>query len=541
MALKRTLLLVSFLASSALTYVAPQWCIHQSFLATFLSLLSFAYTILFIYGVILYPNYYSSLRNLPQPTGNAFLMGQAAAIRAEATGAPHQRWINSIPNDGMIRYLNYFNEERIFITKPRTLAEVLTTKNYDFVKPSLILTGLGRLLGVGVLLAEGDEHKVQRKNLMPAFAYRHIKNLYPIFWVKSSEIVKALKAESDQEPDKAWVAEIGGFASRATLDIIGVAGMGKDFGAIQDPTTELNATYRRVFQPSRQAQILALLSLFVPMWLVQALPVKRNREIPEAAATIRRICRELIEEKKLKNQAKGQANDVDIINVALASGGFTESNLVDNMMTMLLAGHETTSTATIWACLCLSQHPHYQTRLREEIHAKLPSIDDAAAPITAEMFDQLPFLNAFCNEVLRLYPPVSLTLRQAAKDTSICGQYIPKGTRIILCPSAVNRSKELWGEDAMEFKPERWLGPGNTVNNSGGANSNYSFLTFLHGPRSCIGQAFARAEFAVLVAGLVGRFEMELEDKEAEIKIQSGVTARPKGGLRITLKVVEGW
>ncbi|KAL8949349.1 MAG: hypothetical protein Q9222_004535 [Ikaeria aurantiellina] len=410
----------------------------------------------------------------------------------------------------------------------------------------MVREGLGRLLGIGILLAEGDEHRTQRKNLMPAFAYRHIKDLYPVFWAKSAEMTKALthitlskmeKPESDLA--NAPVVEIGDWSSRATLDIIGTAGMGHDFGAIKNPTTELNVIYRTIFQPSPQAQLLGMLSLILPRMIVQNIPMKRNQEIPEAAQGIRRICRKLIQEKKQRLSEKDGNAGIDIISVALSSGGFTDENLVDQMMTFLAAGHETTATAMIWAVYALCCKPQYQTRLREEIRANLPSIEDPSASITAEAFDRLPFLHAVCNEVLRLHPPVTITLRQASKDTSISGQHIPKGVPIILCPTATNRSKQLWGADALEFKPERWLAPGQA--NSGGATSNYALLTFLHGPRSCIGQAFAKAEFAVLLAGLFGRFEMQLEDPEREIKITTGITARPKEGMRVRMRAVDGW
>lgn len=381
---------------------------------------------------------------------------------------------------------------------------------------------------------------------MPAFAYRHIKDLYPVFWAKSSEMVKALTdttQSQDREPSsnvaEAPAIEIGDWTSRSTLDIIGSAGMGHDFGAIKDPKTELNSTYRTVFQPNRQAAMLGLLSLFIPFWLVRSIPVARNQEIPAAVQVIRRICRQLIEGKKKTLESKDKESGNDIISVALSSGAFTEDNLIDQMMTFLAAGHETTATAMIWAVYALCQNPHHQVRLREEIRSNLPSIEDPSAHITAEMLDRLPFLHAVCNEVLRLYPPVTLTLREANRNTTICGQYVPKGTKIILCPGAVNTSKALWGADAMEFKPERWMAPGNA--NSGGATSNYALLTFLHGPRSCIGQAFAKAEFATLMAGLVGRFEMVLENPEAELKIQTGITARPKGGLKVRMRVVDGW
>ncbi len=100
-------------------------------------------------------------------------MGQFAAIRGEPTGSPQQRWINEVPNEGLIRYLNLFNEERLLVTSPKALAEVLVTKNYDFAKPSMVRHGLARLLGVGVLLAEGEEHKVtDARYPLVARAYR---------------------------------------------------------------------------------------------------------------------------------------------------------------------------------------------------------------------------------------------------------------------------------------------------------------------------------------------------------------------------------
>ena len=273
------------------------------------------------------------------------------------------RRVNSVPNDGVIRYLGLFNSERLMITSPKALGEVLVSKNYDFIKPGQIVRGIGRLLGIGVLLAEGEEHKIQRKNLMPAFAFRHVKDLYPTFWSKSREAVIAMSAavaakelkqaesadvEKNTEAKGDAVIEAGEWASRATLDIIGLAGMGQDFGAIRDPDTVLNKTYRTVFKPSREARILGLLNLFLPGWFVRNLPIKRNGDIEAAANVIRTTCRQLIRAKKDKLE-KNELTDVDILSVALESGGFSEENLVDQLMTFLAAGHETTATAMIWA------------------------------------------------------------------------------------------------------------------------------------------------------------------------------------------------
>ena len=381
---------------------------------------------------------------------------------------------------------------------------------------------------------------------MPAFAFRHIKDLYPTFWSKSCEMVKAIQrtvqveaAQDSSDTKQAPVVEIAQWTSRATLDIIGVAGMGQDFNAIQDPNTELSSTYRSIFQRSAQARFLGILSFVIPIWFIRLLPLKRNSQIRDAAASIRKVCRQLIKQKQEKINQNEKRVDADIISVALESGAFSEDNLVDQMMTFLAAGHETTAAAIVWAIYLLCQHPEIQARLREEVRSSLPSIDDTNTSVTSEVLDKIPFLHAVCNEVLRVYSPVALTPREAAHDTSIQGQFVPAGTKIVIVPWAVNTSTELWGPDASKFNPDRWMGPGRA--NNGGAESAYSFLTFLHGPRSCIGQAFAKAEFACLLASLVGRFEMELEKKDFALEIQGGITARPKGGLRVRMKEVEGW
>lgn len=371
---------------------------------------------------------------------------------------------------------------------------------------------------------------------MPAFAFRHIKDLYPVFWSKSREMTQALLSHIQTNKDA--VVDIRDWASRATLDIIGVAGMGQDFHAIADPSNELNETYANIFSADRGPRLLRVLFVILPAWFTRLLPFKRNDVMRDAIRTIQKVARDLVASKRAKLE-KGDRTDVDILSVAIESGNFTDDDLVNQLMTFLAAGHETTASAMAWATYLLVKHPDVQTKLREEIHANLPSIEDESAQITSQDIDKLIYLNAVLNETLRVFPPVPLTLRETTADTTIQGHFIPASTSIVVCPWAINTSAALWGDDAKEFKPERWLGPGRM--NTGGADSNYAVTTFLHGPRSCIGKDFAKAEFACLVAALVGRFEMELEDPEWVMEIQNGITARPKGGLRVRLRPVKGW
>lgn len=192
----------------------------------------------------------------------------------------------------------------------------------------------------------------------------------------------------------------------------------------------------------------------------------------------------------------------------------------------------------------LASHPTIQTRLRAEIRSKLPSLSAASSPSfdLASTLEALPLLNAVCLETLRLYPTVPVTLRVANKDTFIGSQFVPRGTRAYIVPWAMNRSAKYWGDSAERFVPERWIDEKTgRANNTGGAASNYNILTFLHGPRSCIGKDFAKAELKVLVAVFCGGFEIAMADPD-EVPIPYGaLTAKPKNGMRLRLKPVAGW
>ena len=132
-------------------------------------------------------------------------------------------------------------------------------------------------------------------------------------------------------------------------------------------------------------------------------------------------------------------------------------------------------------------------------------------------------------------PPVPVTIRVAACNTSLLEHSIPKDTPAVLSPWAVNRSTKLWGPDALTFNPDRWM-DGKT--NSGGAESNFAMLTFLHGPRSCIGSALAKAEFACLLAAWVGSFETSFADPGYVMKVKNEITAR-LGDLRVRVKILK--
>jgi cytochrome P450 len=376
---------------------------------------------------------------------------------------------------------------------------------------------------------------------MPAFAYRHVKNLYPVFWAKSIEMVNMIEQDlKNRTPESDNTVQISNWASRATLDIIGVAGMDHDFDSLQDPENTLNKSYRLIMRsPPSWLKLMFVFGFLIGRpSLSRKFPTNWNKEIEKGGEVIRDVARQMIRQKKAKMEDPKAETGIDIVSVALSSGTFDEENLVDQCMTFLGAGHETTASALQWAVYALCKNPDVQRRLREEVRANLPSLRDET-PITAAEIDNLPYLNAVCNEVLRFHPSVPATVRISVRDTTLAGKHIPKGTIFSIAPQILNRMEEFWGPDADTFNPDRFMGPGKA--NTGGAVSNYAFLTFLHGPRSCIGQGFAKAELACLLAATVGRFEMELKYPDAKLELREGATVSPKDGVLTKLTLLEGW
>lgn len=152
------------------------------------------------------------------------------------------------------------------------------------------------------------------------------------------------KSAADVQTHAPGTVEVGEWSSRATLDIIGEAGMGRDFKSLSDPNNKLNGHYQNVFNLGRgSGKIWQIAGFFLPFWFLKSIPNKRNQEIVEAQEFIKQTCRDLIKEKRQAMEEK--KSGLDIISVALESGGFSDEDLVNQMMTFLVAGHETTATS----------------------------------------------------------------------------------------------------------------------------------------------------------------------------------------------------
>ncbi|KAI9688043.1 MAG: hypothetical protein M1822_001548 [Bathelium mastoideum] len=466
-------------------------------------------------------------------------------------GREFLKMMTDVPNEGLIHFRGFFYRDRLLLTDPKALAEVLVTKTYDYEKPSRVRNFLRNVLGDGLIIVEGDEHRFQRKHIMPVFSFRHIKDLYPSFWSKAIALTQGLAAEISETPtyssnDKAQVSgviEINHWANKVTMDIIGLAGLGREFNALKNSDDELIKTYEEILEPSNEKVLYFTLNILLGTQIVKLLPWRQNKRMRVTTSKLREICRQLVRDKR-ELIKRHDAEQIDILSILIKSNDFSDDQLVDQLLTFLAAGHETTSSAFTWTAHMLAIHPDIQSRLRAEVHQHVPSPSASSSSPTidlASILESLPLLNAVCNETLRMYPTVPVTIRDSIRPTSILGHPVPTHTQVLLVPWATNRSPHLWGDRADEFVPERWIDfdaaagqrpEDGRPNNHGGSSSNYNILTFLHGPRSCIGQGFAKAELRALVAAFVGCYEWGMADPD-EVVVPSGVvTTKPAHGMR---------
>ncbi|KAI1616337.1 cytochrome P450 [Exophiala viscosa] len=417
-------------------------------------------------------------------------------------------------------------------------------------------------------------NKRQRKSLNPAFKFKYIKNLFPRFWFHATQLVRSLEKEIDEANAKRSATlptvDIDGWLMRATLDIIAATGFGVNVNAIQAPDSALATVLPLSNSTSPQASFYMLLGYLLPEWLYLRLPMARRYELDQVVKALHDATMPLIRARKADlskrtllgpetedSDTKSTAQDLaetDVIATLLRfPQKLTDQELLAQSASIMLAGQDTTSVATTWALYFMAHHPQIQARLRQEVRSSLPSPGSADGAVDASLVESLPYLAAVCSETLRLFPPVSILRREVVKaGTTILGEHIPIGTHVVTSIWGTHHTRSIWGQDVQAFRPDRFLqhtedGKAKFDPHGGlqGETATYCFVPFGAGVRSCIGERFARGEFAILLAALVGKFDWTLMDPEAklgeDVKINFGLVLKPQGGLFLHASKVEGW
>ena len=292
------------------------------------------------YRMLIYERYLNPVSKLPGPSGH-WLWGQFPAINHAEPGAPHVKWLREYRSPvGLVAYPGLFYSLRVMPTSTSTVQHVLNNTSI-YVKPAQAVRSLKMILGDGLLTAEGEMHKRQRKVLNPAFATSYIRDNVPVFSEKALGLANTLLDEIKSQPAEG--IEVFKFLSRATLDIIGSAGFGYEFNSLYNPDDPFASAYASLFQ--RQGnRLLQVVSNYIP--LMRQLPVPRVLAVKRARKTIKDNATKLVRDKEAQPSLVGK----DILSLMIAEnrkaeGKLAEMELVDQVMTFLAAGHETTSTA----------------------------------------------------------------------------------------------------------------------------------------------------------------------------------------------------
>nr|BED42949.1 cytochrome P450 monooxygenase [Trametes versicolor] len=485
---------------------------------------------------------------LPGPPTPSLVYGNMKEIAAMDDTLLPDTWFTRYGKNLIDR--EFFMRPRLWSLDPRAIHHVLSHPN-DFPRPEEAQRGIRDLLGRGLLSVWGEEHRKQRRILNPAFGPAQIRDLTHIFVEKSIELREYWANATRSGTAR---VNVNSDLSKLTLDIIGIAGFGYDFNALNPEGTpnELSMAFRKLFMGTPSISSLGpVLRLWFP--ILKRIRTERGATLEYASQTFQRIGTQLVEDRKaaiLKEASEKHLQGIgrkdlqgrDLLTLLIRanmaqdvpeSQRLSNEDVIGQIPTFLLAGHETTSTSSTWALYSLSKYPKVQQKLREEL------LSVSSDTPTMEELSALPYLDAVVTETLRLHPPIAMLTRVAAQDdviplnepfTDRHGKLhseirIAKGNKIIVPIMAMHRSRELWGEDAMEFKPERWQQPPEAISAIPGVWGH--LLTFIGGPRACIGYRFSIIELKAILFTLVRAFEFEFAVPVDDIIIKTAPLGRP--------------
>ncbi|KAH9169230.1 cytochrome P450 [Lactarius sanguifluus] len=494
--------------------------------------------------------YRSPLQHVPGPKGAHWLKGNFVDVQEPNSSRLQEEWVRTYGH--VARYHARFGALRLLTVDPVAVAYILQNSEI-FQKLDFVKFTLGD--GGGLLIVEGAQHRKQRKVMNPAFGPAQVRKFTSLFLEKSLElrdIWADLISKSTRKDGKLGLDTFT-WLNKVTLDIIGLAGFDYAFNSLHSPDGRQNELYDsiRSMLTIKLGEFMFVLQLFFPLF--RPIPTARSRDLNRSLEVIRRIGSQLIQDKKaavlakLSSDASGvvEKHDVqghDLLSLLIKSNiasdipeskRMSDEEILSQLPTFLLAGHETSSTAIAWALFALSYHPAVQITLRAELRTcptDMPTMDQLNA---------LPYLEGVVREVLRLYAPVSATQRIAMHDAEVplrkpfkdnrgimqSSIRLSKGDTITIPIRLLNRSMEIWGEDANEFRPERW----DSVPEAAHAlPSVYGhLLTFIAGAHACIGYRFSVVEIKAILFTLVLAFEFELALPAEDIVRRTSIVGRP--------------
>jgi cytochrome P450 len=384
--------------------------------------------------------------------------------------------------------------------------------NTEYPKHRLMYRMLEPLLGNSVFTTNGQTWERQRALVSSAFAAARLKLVFDLMAESAAGMLKRLDALADSGP-----FEADGEMTHVTADII--------FRTILSKNLE-ESTAKTIYEAFNDYQQKAQRAMMLMIYRLPAFLATRASKQP--AGRIRAVLAEVIA-RRLDERARGMpvpANDIlaGLIEARdpVTGEGFSYEELVDQVCTMFLAGHETSASALTWSLYLISHSPELQRRMHEEVMA-------AVGHRAFELGDMknLPTVGNVFREALRLYPPVGFFVREAARTHCIVDKNVSQGSPILISPWLLHRHRKLW-DKPDEFDPDRFNTP------EGKESAKCAYMPFSKGERVCIGAAYATQEAVLILASIVRRYRIEADVRHVPQPV-GRLTIRSGNGVRIGL------
>ncbi|KAM5540048.1 hypothetical protein V8D89_006188 [Ganoderma adspersum] len=435
----------------------------------------------------------------------------------------------------------FFGTRMLHIYDPKAMHSIYVKDQDNYYRGEKAVGTIRLLLGPGLLGTYGAVHKKQRKMLNPVFSGAHMRNLTPLFYDVAGRLRAALESRVSDGPRD---LDILGWMGRTALELVGRGGLGYSFDPLVAESKDVFTESVKSFVPAANdivwtREIVPFLRYLGPAWfrrfLLQLIPFPSIQRLKTITDVMTKRTEEIYYAKKKAIEsgdkevlnALGEGKDVMSVllreNLKASEGDrLPDGEVLAQMGTFILAGVDTTSNALSRVLHLLCQNQDAQGKLRAELRE---AQEQYGREIPYDELCALPYLDAVCRETLRLYAPVNINGRETRVDTVIplsepvrCTDGtvltevpVPKGTSILLNLRGCNTNKALWGEDAWEWKPERWLKPlPKAVEDARIPGIYANLMTFISGGNACIGFKFSQLEMKIVLSTLVSSFRFSL-------------------------------
>ncbi|KAI4304213.1 hypothetical protein MLD38_039757 [Melastoma candidum] len=449
--------------------------------------------------------------------------GSIRAVQSEAFFIPlYELYLTY----GGIFRLKFGPKSFLIVSDPATAKHILKDNSKSYSK-GILAEILDFVMGKGLIPADGEIWRVRRRAIVPALHQKYVAAMINLFGQATDRLCQKLDAAASDGED----VEMESLFSHLTLDVIGKAVFNYDFDSLTNDTGIVEAVYT-VLREAEDRSVAPIPFWEIPIWKDISPKQKKVNEalklVNDVLNNLIAICKRMVDEEDLQfNEEYMNEEDPSILRFLLASGDDVSSKqLRDDLMTLLIAGHETSAAVLTWTFYLLSKEPAAVSKLQQEVDSVLgdrfPTIED---------MKRLKYTTRVINESLRLYPQPPVLIRRSLENDTLGKYPIKRGEDIFISVWNLHRSPHLWN-DAEKFNPERWPLDGPNPNET---NQNFCYLPFGGGPRKCIGDMFATFETVVAVAMLIRRFNFEMALGAPEVKMTTGATIHTTEGLKMTV------